>query len=476
MIRYLCKTYVKLTSIPLNLQNVVGRTYFSCPELSQPLQKETKWTTSEEAVKCIKSGDTVFLSGAVATPIQIPEDMAKYAKSAGLKNIKVVHFFTIGDIPYLAPDCKDIFHVVSLFISPNIREAVADGQADVIPIFLSDIPKLFFHGIIKPDVCIVQVSPPDEHGFCTLGTNVEIARSALVSSKLIVAQVNKHMPRTFGDSLVHMSHIDYAVSLDVELIPTTLFSPTPSEGDPEMTISKLIGDNLVEDGATVQTGFGKIPDGIMLSLKNHKDIGVHTEMFTDGVMNLVKSGVITNNKKTLSQGKITTSFFHGSSELYQFADNNPLIEMRVADYTNSQYIISKHPKMTAINACIEVDLTGQVVSDSIGTMMYSGFGGQLDFIKGAADGFDGKGKPIIATTSVDKNTGESKIVAILRPGSGVVVTRGHIHYVVTEFGIASLFGKTLRQRAHALISVAHPNHRESLEKAAFARFKAMPCP
>lgn len=288
---------------------------------------------------------------------------------------------------------------------------------------------------------------------------------------LFIAQINKQMPRTFGDSIIHQSHFDYAVHVDTPL-PEHGGKP-PSEI--ETKIGKLIAENLVEDGATLQMGIGNIPDAVLNALHNHKDLGIHSEMFAGGVVDLVAKGCVTNNKKKYHQGRIVGSFLIGTKKLYDFVDNNPFIEMLDIYYVNHTSIVARNPKMTAINSCIEVDLTGQICSDSIGTRMYSGFGGQVDFIRGAAEGFDGKGKPIIALPSVT-NKGQSKIVPTLQAGAGVVTSRAHVHYVVTEHGIASLFGKSLRQRAHALIQIAHPDHRAALEKSAFERLKCMPSP
>jgi len=473
--KVLNKTSWGASTISSTKYNNKPRTYFTySPEIAQPIQREPKWTTAEEAVKCIKSGDTVFLSGAASTPIQLAKAMTDHGKSSGLKDIVVCHMHTEGEAPYTNDDCKGIFRSLSFFMAGNVRKAVAEGRSDCVPIFLSEIPLLFTRKIVKPDVCMIQVSPPDEHGFCSLGTSVDCVRAACSNSKIIIAHVNKNMPRTFGDALIHSSHFDFAVKHDVDL-PTGHHSGKPPS-EAETKIGQIIGDNLVEDGATLQMGIGSIPDAVLAALKNHKDLGIHSEMFAGGVIDLVKKGAITNNKKTLNTGKIISSFLIGPKELYDFVDNNPFLEMKVVDYTNNRSIIAAHPKMTAINSCIEVDLTGQVVSDSIGTRMFSGFGGQLDFIRGAAEGFDGKGKPIIAMQSINPKTKESKIVPTIKTGAGVVTTRAHVHYVVTEHGIAYLFGKSLRQRAHALINISHPDHREALEKAAFERLKVMPSP
>ncbi|KAL1138195.1 hypothetical protein AAG570_009887 [Ranatra chinensis] len=450
-----------------------NKTFFTySPEIAQPLNREPKWTTAEEAVSCIQSNNTIFLSGAASTPIHIAKAMTEHGKKNNLKNITVCHMHTEGDAPYTHKECEGIFRSCSFFMAANVRKPVAEGRSDCIPIFLSEIPLLFHRGIFKPDVAIVQVSPPDNHGFCSLGTSVDCVRAAMTHSKIIIAQVNKNMPRTFGDALVHQSHFDFAVHVDVPL-------PAHGGGQPaesEVKMGQIIADNLVEDGATLQMGIGSIPDSVLKALTNHKDLGIHSEMFSVGVIDLVKKGALTNHNKPINTGKIISSFLIGTKELYDFVDNNPILEMKVVDYTNNTHIISRHPKMTAINSAIEVDLTGQVSADSIGTRMYSGFGGQIDFIRGAAEGFDGKGKPIIALQSTNPKTKESKITPFIKQGGGVVTTRAHVHYVVTEYGIAPLFGKSLRQRAHALINIAHPDHRENLEKAAFDRLKCMPSP
>ncbi|CAH0697182.1 unnamed protein product [Spodoptera exigua] len=414
---------------------------------------------------------TVFVQGAAATPVPLLDAMTDVGISGGMKGIKVVHMHTEKEARYVAPECKDIFRSVSLFMAANVRKSVAEGRSDAIPIFLQDIPKLFHRKIIQPDIAVIQVSPPDAHGYCSLGTSVDCVRAALVNSKVIIAQVNAHMPRTFGDAIIHMSHIDTAVE-DNTPLPEHGGKPASPE---EMQIGKLIGQNLVEDGATLQMGIGSIPDAVLSALKDHKDLGVHSEMFSVGVIDLVRRGCITNNKKKTHRGRMVGSFLVGNKELYDFVDNNPFIEMLEIDYVNNTHIISLLPKMTAINSCIEVDLTGQVCADSIGTRMFSGFGGQVDFIRGAAESVDGRGKPIIALVSVTKK-GESKIVPTLKVGAGVVTSRAHVNYVVTEQGIAELFGKSLRQRAYELIKVAHPDHREALEKAAFERLKCMPSP
>ncbi|KAF5304176.1 hypothetical protein FQR65_LT08070 [Abscondita terminalis] len=464
----------KLKTLLTTLNKTAPRTYFTyTSELSQIIKgKEPVWIPAEEAPKvfeCMKSGNTVFSQGAAATPQFLLEAMTEYGKTNNLKGIQVIHMHTEGKAPYTAPELKDVFRSVSTFMGGNVRQAVADGRGDCIPIFLSDIPKLFNRKIYQPDIAVVQVSPPDQHGFVSIGTSVDCVRAALMHSKVIVAQVNKRMPRTFGDSAMHVSHIDYAVCVDIELPQHGGQPPTENE----KKIGKLIAENLVVDGATLQLGIGSIPDAVLASLRGHKDLGIHSEMFSGGVVDLVYEGCVTNNKKNHHRGRTVGSFLIGTQKLYDFVDNNPTIEMLVVDHVNDTKIIAQQPNMTAINSCIEVDLTGQICSDSIGTRMYSGFGGQVDFIRGAGAALDGKGKPIIALISATKK-GVTKIVPTLKVGAGVVTTRAHANYVVTENGIAELFGKTIAQRARALIDIADPSHREPLEKAAFERFKIMP--
>ncbi|KAF7271656.1 hypothetical protein GWI33_015505 [Rhynchophorus ferrugineus] len=464
----------KISSRALPLKAVsASRTYFTyVNEPAQPIKgKEPKWVSPEEAFQDLQSGNTVFAQGAAATPIDLLNAMTEVGKKKKLKDVTVCHMHTEGPASYTDPSCEGIFRSFSLFMGGNVRKAVAEGRGDTVPIFLSEIPLLFYKKIIQPDIAVIQVSPPDQHGYCSLGTSVDCVRAGMTHSKIIVAQVNPRLPRTFGDGIIHISHIDYAVKVDTPL-PAHGGKP-PSEV--ETLIGKNIAENLVEDGATLQMGIGSIPDAVLSALTNHKDLGIHSEMFAGGVIDLVNRGCITNNRKKIHKGRIVGSFLIGTQALYDFVDNNPFIEMLVVDYVNNTGIIAKNPKMTAINSCIEVDLTGQIVSDSIGTRMYSGFGGQVDFLRGAAEGFDGKGKPIIALPSVTSK-GESKIAPTIKPGAGVVTTRAHAHYVVTEHGIAYLFGKSLRQRAHALINIAHPDHREALEKSAFERLKVMPSP
>ncbi|XP_046360100.2 4-hydroxybutyrate coenzyme A transferase-like [Haliotis rufescens] len=462
-----------LTSSVRNINGCISRTYYlysSEPFHPYP-ERQPKWMSAEEAVSVIKSGHKVFLHAGAATPTTLADAMAVYGKKAGLRNVEVLHLHSEGPATYAQPEYKDHFRSNSFFIGANVRKAINSGDADVIPIFLSEIPLLFHCRLIHIDVALVSVSPPDKHGYCSLGVSVDCARAAMQNAKYIIGLVNKQMPRTFGDGLIHQCHFDAMVAEDRPLPELQKSTASPQEEQ----IGKLIAENLVQDGATLQMGIGSIPNAVLDKLGSHRDLGIHTEMFSDGVVDLVETGAVSNTKKIIQPGKILSSFTIGTKKLYDFLDNNPSVVMVDAAYSNSTDIISQNPKVTAINSAIEVDLTGQVVSDSIGTRMYSGFGGQVDFIRGASLCRDGLGKPIIALPSQTKR-GETKIVPLIKEGAGVVTTRAHVHYVVTEFGIAFLFGKSLRQRAYELIKIAHPNHREQLEKAAFDRLKCMPAP
>ncbi|KAL2730851.1 4-hydroxybutyrate coenzyme A transferase-like [Vespula squamosa] len=449
-------------------------TYVNEPSMPIP-GKEPCWLkTADEAIEqaSLDSDQIVFVQGAAATPIESIRAMTDYGVRCDVRNVRLYHMHLEGPAPFAKPENAKHFRSMSLFIGGNVRNAVNEGNADCVPIYLHEIPKLFKLGYIKPNIALIHVSPPDCHGYCSLGTSVDCVRSAISNSKCIVALVNKHMPRTFGDAIIHISHIDYAVHHDVPL-PT---HPVKKPSKEEEQIGKNIAENLILDGATLQMGIGSIPDAVLSNLTNHKDLGIHSEMFSDGILQLVQKGCITNNQKTMHKGRIVGSFCIGTEKLYEFMNDNPFIEMLMVDYVNDPKIVAKQPKMTAINSCIEVDLTGQICSDSIGTKMYSGFGGQLDFISGAAMADDNCGKPIIALQSMTKK-GESKILPNnLLTGAGVVTNRAIVRYIVTEQGIASLFGKSLQQRAYELIKVAHPNHKEALEKAAFERLKVMPAP
>ena len=423
---------------------------------------EDKNISAEEAVKIIQSGNRVFIHGSAATPIHILEALQK--RHAGLKNVELVSISTLGKINFNDPIYKDSFFINSLFVSENSRAVVNSEGGDYVPIFLSEIPRLFKENILSLDVAIVQVSPPDAHGYCSLGTSVDIARAAVDMAPHVIAMVNSRMPRTHGQGFIHISRINSLVWHDAEL-PEVDYSFKSND-----TIIK-IGNNvasLVEDGATLQLGIGAIPDQVLKNLANHKFLGLHTEMMSDGVIPLIEKGVIDNSRKKINLGKSVTGFMAGTRRLYDFVNDNPSIRVMDISFVNDTSIIRKNPKVTAINSAIEIDLTGQVCADSMGTYQYSGIGGQMDFIRGAS--LSEGGKPIIAMPSVTSK-GLSRIVPFLKEGAGVVTTRGHVHWVVTEYGIVNLFGKNLKQRGKELINISHPDHRESLEKSFYERFK-----
>ena len=418
------------------------------------------YISGEEALKAIRPNQRVFVHGGAATPHHLLKKLSERATE--LWNVEVVSISLYGDAVIADAKYKDSFRINSLFVSENIRDAVNAGRGDYVPVFLSEIPILFRRGILPIDVALVQVSPPDKHGYCSLGTSVDIAVSAVKSAKYVIAQVNPRMPRTLGDGIIKISDFDAAVYAEEEL--PEILSGKPNE------ISARIASHvseLVENGATIQTGIGTIPDAVLASLASHKELGVHTEMLSDGIIPLIETGVITNQHKKKHRGKTVTSFLLGSRKLYDFVDDNPSIVTLGIDYVNDTAVIRTNPKVTAINSAIEVDITGQICSDSIGAYHYSGVGGQMDFVRGAS--LSEHGKPIIALPSIT-TTGISRIVPFLKPGAGVVTTRAHAHYIVTEYGIAYLYGKNMRQRAKALIEIAHPNHREGLERSAFERF------
>ncbi len=420
------------------------------------------YVSGEEAVKVIKSGDRVFIHGGAATPHYLVRKMVERAPE--LFDVELVSISLQGEAPFADKKYKDNFRVNALFVSEVVREAVNDGRGDYIPVFLSEIPKLFSRNVLPLDVAMVQVSPPDKHGFCSLGVSVDTVVTAMKYAKYVIAQVNPKMPRTLGDGIIKAEFFDAMVYHEQELPEVT--NPPLSE------IAMRIGQNcaeLVENGATLQMGIGAIPDAVLASLNNHKELGVHTEMFSDGLIPLVQSGVVTNEHKKKHRGRIVTSFVLGSRKLYDFVNDNPSVFILRVDYVNDTSVIRVNPKVTAINSAIEVDLTGQICSDSIGTYQYSGVGGQMDFMRGAS--LSEGGKPIIALPSTS-GKGTSKIVPFIKTGGGVVTTRANVHYVVTEYGAANLYGLNMRQRAKALIEIAHPNHREELEKAAFERFKS----
>lgn len=383
-------------------------------------------------------------------------------RAAELRNVEIVQLHTEGPAPYADPAMEGHFRVNALFVGGNVRKAVDEGRADYVPVFLSAAPGLFRQGILPLDAVLIMVSPPDRHGYCSLGTSIEATRAAVQTAKVVIAQINPKMPRTHGDGLIHISDIDAFTQVSQDLPESHAGQPSETE----LAIGRMCAE-LVEDGATLQMGIGSIPDAVLKSLNNHRNLGIHTEMFSDGLIDLVESGAVTGSEKRVHPGKIVATFVMGTKRLYDFVDDNPLVAMLDAAYVNDTAVIRKNPRVTAINSAIEVDMTGQVCADSIGTRLYSGVGGQMDFIRGAT--YSEGGKPIIALPSVTKR-GESRIVPILKPGAGVVTTRAHVHYVVTEYGVADLYGKNLRQRAEALVAIAHPDHRETLERAAFERF------
>ncbi|MFN8493984.1 MAG: acetyl-CoA hydrolase/transferase C-terminal domain-containing protein [Caldilineaceae bacterium] len=422
-----------------------------------------KWTTLEEAVSVIRSGDRVFIHGGAATPKQLLKAMTD--RAAELLEVELVHIHTEGEATYAKPEYARSFHTNALFIGANMREAVAEGIADYVPVFLSEAPYLFRRKVLPLNVALIQVSPPDRHGYCSLGVSVDIAHAAVQMAEYVVAQVNPNMPRTHGDGLIHTSNIDFAVEVQDEI--HELFNGKAS--DIEVRIGRNVA-SLVEDGACLQMGIGGIPNAVLNSLRNHKNLGVHSEMFSDGIMELVELGVINGANKRIHPGKLVSTFIMGSRRLYDFVDDNPLIAVLDAAYVNDTAVIRRNAKVTAINSALEIDLTGQVCADSLGTKLLSGVGGQMDFMRGAS--LSEGGKPIIALPSIT-NKGVSRITPMIQPGGGVVTTRAHVHYVVTEWGVADLYAKNLRQRAQALIQIAHPDHREALERAAFERFKRM---
>ena len=419
------------------------------------------YQSAEEALSAIRSGDRVFVHGSAMTPLFLLSELAKQAPR--LQQVELTFISVFGDIVVDRPEYENNFHINCLFVSDSVRGNIREGRGDFIPVFLSDIPDLFKNGQLPLDVALIQVSPPDRHGYCTLGVSVDIARAAIKTARHIIAQVNPNVPRTHGDSMIHASQI-HAFVLAEDPLPEVLY------GDNIGAEEQLIGMHiaaLIEDGSTLQMGIGTIPDAVLKSLHNHKNLGVHTEMCSDGIIDLFEKDIINNSQKVIHPYKTVTGFAVGSRKLYDYVDDNPAFAFLDIDFVNDPHIISKNPKVVAINSAIEVDITGQVCADSIGSKLYSGIGGQMDFIRGAA--LSQGGKPIIALTSRTKK-GEPRIVPLLKQGAGVVTTRGHVHYIVTEYGVAYLYGKNLRQRAKALIDIAHPDDREMLEKACHERF------
>ncbi len=426
------------------------------------MSKQIQFVSADEAVKVVKSGDHIHFSSVAAAPKILIDALCRRGDAGELKDVRIHHLHTEGAAPYTDAKYEGTFFHQAFFVGGNVRKSVQAGYADYIPIFLSETQKLYRSGVLPCNVAMIQVSTPDKHGYVSLGTSVDASLAAIECAEHVIAVVNKHIPRAWGDAMIPMSMIDIFVEHDSELEPAHFAEPSE--------IEKAIGRNcaaLIEDGATLQMGIGAIPNAVLSQLGGHKNLGIHTEMFADGVLPLVRSGVINGAEKAIDRGKMVSTFLMGSQEVYDFIDDNPMVSMMDVGYTNDPFIIAKNPKVTAINSALQVDITGQVCADSLGTTFYSGVGGQIDFIYGAS--MSKGGKAIIAMPSVT-NKGLSKISPILTPGAGVVTTRNHIHWFVTEHGAVNLYGKSLQERAKLIISVAHPDHREALDKAAFERF------
>ena len=423
--------------------------------------KNPKILSAQQAVAIVNSGNRIFIQGAAMTPIKLIDALCERYNE--LADVEILQIHTEGNAKYTEEPYSKAFNINSCFVAGNVRSAVNSNKGAYIPIFLSEIHNLFRRNLLPLDVAFIQVSPPDKHGYCSLGTSVDITLPAIQTAKKVIAQINPKVPRTHGDGIIHISQIDAAIEVDEPIFATSIATPTQIEQE----IGKHVA-SLIEDGATLQMGIGGIPNVVLNNLKNHKNLGIHTEMFSDGILPLVKSGVITGKNKEIKTGKLVTCFAIGSPELYDFIDDNPIVHFKEAAYTNDTAIIRRNPKVTAINSAIEIDLTGQVCADTIGKYQFSGVGGQMDFIRGAA--LSEGGKPIIAMPSITKN-GVSKIVPFLKEGAGVTTTRAHVHYIATEYGVVNLYGKNLRQRAKELISIAHPDHREQLEKESYTQFR-----
>ena len=418
-------------------------------------------TSAEEAVRCIRSGDHVWVHAGCCNPEELVAAMV--GRAGELKDVEVSHLLTFGRADHADPRYQGSFRHRALFMGGNVRKAVNEGRADYVPVFLSEIPKLITTKVLPIDVALIHLSPPDEHGFCSYGVGVECTKAAAETARDVLAVVNKQMPRSLGDAFIHVSKLTHVVEVDRPVVEL----PTAGEiGRVALAIGEHVAA-LVPDGATLQMGIGEIPDAVLLALKGKRHLGIHTEMFSDSLIELFESGVITGERKTLHPGKIVASFVLGTKKTFDFLDNNPFVEFHPSDYVNDPFVIARHDNMVAINSAISVDLTGQINSDSIGRTIYSGFGGQVDFIRGSARSKGGV--PIIALPATAKDDTVSRIVDALTEGAGVVTTRADVHYVATEFGVADLFGKSLRERAEALIGIAHPNFRDELKAAARKR-------
>ena len=418
-------------------------------------------TTAADAVTEVRSGDRVWIHPGCNTPKLLIDAMV--ARAPELEDVEVVHILTLAPAPYADKEMAGHFRHRSLFTGANVRQAVNEGRADFVPIHLHDVPALITRGILSIDVALIHISPPDEHGFCSFGVGVDATKTAVEHARTVIAMVNRQMPRTLGDSFVHVSKLSKIVEVDEPVLEHAMASEVSAA-------ARSIGENiasLIDDGATIQMGIGEIPDAVLLFLQDKKHLGVHTEMFSDGLVDLFEAGVVTNERKTLHRGKIVASFVIGTRRAFDFVDNNPFMEFHPNEYVNDPMVVARNDNMVAINSALAIDLTGQVCADSIGTRIYSGFGGQLDFIRGAARSKGGV--PIIALPSTAKEGAISRLVDTLIPGSGVVTTRADVHYVVTEYGVANLYGRSLRERARSLIELAHPDFRGELERAAAAR-------
>lgn len=413
--------------------------------------------SAEEAVSCIKSGDRVFVHSVAASPQTLVQALAN--RAGELKNVELYQLHTEGIAPYADEAVKESFRVKNMFVGANMRRAVQGGWADFIPVFLSETPRLFRRGIVNLDVAMLQVSPPNKNGYCSLGISVDASLAASQMAKILIAEINPNMPRTAGDGNIHISKFHKVVEVNYPL-PEFL---NPEPNDTELRIGRFIAE-LVDDGATLQMGIGAIPNAALAAMEHHKELGIHTEMFSDGILPLIEKGVVTNQHKVKHRNYMVTTFMMGSQRLYDFVNDNPMVRFLDVEYVNDTAIIRQNPKVTAINSAIEVDFTGQVCADSIGTRIYSGVGGQMDFMRGAA--LSDQGKPIIALPATTSK-GLSRIVSTLNPGAGVVTTRAHAHYIVTEYGVAELYGRTIRERIRSLINISHPDHRERLEREAF---------
>lgn len=438
---------IRKKNLPANLYNIYSR----------------KVTSSDEAVKKIKSGDNIVVQPGCAVPLELIRAMVR--RKDELENVTIYHILIVGELPYVNPGMEKHFKHKAFFVGANVRKSVQEGRSEFIPIFLSEVPLLFKRNIIPVEIALLNVSPPDEHGFCSYGVDVGTIKSAAERAKIVIAQINPEMPRSLGDSFIHINKIHHIVehSEPIQELPQV----DPNTTEEMLQIYDAIGKNtaeLIEDGSTLQMGIGAIPDSVMKYLHTRKNLGIHTEMFSDGIIRLVEEGIINGEAKSIHPGKIIAGFVLGTKKVFNFINNNPIIEFHPQEYVNDPFVIAQNKKMVAINSAIEIDITGQVCSDSIGTKIFSGIGGQVDFIRGAAHSEGGK--PVIALPSITKDGKVSRIVPQLNPGAGVVTSRGDVHYVITEYGIAHLFGKTLKERARELIKIAHPKFRDELTKYA----------